>query len=643
MQEAFDKLRGVDIFSLKSYMEPTGFASFNGAWVLINELFVNFFFFILNAVVGFFSLLIRILEKIDLYSSYKNYVFNGAMSIWKGFIGSNGSGVAKQSLVSMLLLILAFYLFYQYFFSKGSFSRTLLHVFLVLILGFGYFGTVAGASGGLYLLDTINNVSKEVTKNITHIKVEYGKNKTIKIGDSMADSYIAETSYKAYVFVNTGQENGKYKNSQDGKQETFDDSKVLGTSDKNGNFKAVKSKDRNKYLDELGNGANDDGEKNRWVSAMPDFIFTRMFYVIFKICEAFVLAIPVILIQMLNVIAQTLVLMMILLFPIVLLMSFVPRMQDLIFGVLKVMFGGLLFPAITSLLTLLVFYIEKMIENIVITGFDSILKTLPSLIIFGLVFKLLISVVSKGLVYFLLWKYKAELIQFILGSKARMVASDIGNKVEKGVTKTREVASQVPSRSLSSAQHLGNFALAGAGFGAGMMMNAKSHFQNVGSFFTNKESEHQPNEVLPTETLETPTNPDTPEPNIPKTKAIPEKVKPVEEKRPTPSMESPITAESTSSSSEEFQTLKEEWISPFKQLRINNIERKLEEYKDPQAMYKAQGSNAFTRAYRKTMTRDDKLRANIERRDRLTERLKQLRGELYEYQNTLKNCFSKGS
>ena len=627
MQEAFDKLRGVDIFSLKSYMEPTGFASFNGAWVLINELFVNFFFFILNAVVGFFSLLIRILEKIDLYSSYKNYVFNGAMNIWKGFIGSSSGGVAKQSLVSMLLLILAFYLFYQFFFSKGAFSRTLLHVFLVLILGFGYFGTIAGTSGGLYLLDTINHVSQDVTKNITNIKVEYGNNKSIKIGDSMADSYISETSYKAYVFVNTGQENGKYKNSQDGKQETFDDSKVLGTGDKNGNFKAVKSKDRNKYLDELGNGANDDGEKNRWVSAMPDFIFTRMFYVIFKICEAFVLAIPVILIQMLNVIAQTLVLMMILLFPIVLLMSFVPRMQDLIFGVLKVMFGGLLFPAITSLLTLLVFYIEKMIENIVITGFDGILKTLPSLIIFGLVFKLLISVVSKGLVYFLLWKYKAELIQFILGSKARMVASDIGNKVEKGVTKTREVASQVPSRSLSSAQHLGNFALAGAGFGAGMVMNAKNHFQNVGSFFTNKESEHQPDEVLPAETLETPESPDAPEPSIPKTKPTLEGIKPVEEKTPTPSMESPITAETTPSSSEEFQTLKEEWISPFKQLRINSMERKLEEYKDPQAMYKAQGSNAFTRAYRKTMTRDDKLRANIERRDRLTERLKQLRGE----------------
>ena len=54
-------------------------------------------------------------------------------------------------------------------------------------------------------------------------------------------------------------------------------------------------------------------------------------------------------------------------------------------------------------------------------------------------------------------------------------------------------------------------------------MNAKS-LQNVGSFFTNKESEHQPDEVLPKETLEIPASPDAPEPNIPKTKSIPERL-----------------------------------------------------------------------------------------------------------------------
>ena len=623
MQEAFDKLKGVDIFSLKSYMEPTGYASFNGAWVLINELFVNLFFFILNAVVGFFSLFIRILESIDLYSSYKTYVFNGAKSLWNGFTGSTKGNVTDQSLVALLLLILGFYLFYQYFFSKGSFAKTLLHVCLVILLGFGYFGTIAGTSGGLYLLDTINNVSKDVKQKIVSIKVDYAKDKSVKVGESMADSYIAETSYKAYLFVNTGQENGKYKNSQNGKEEDFDDSQVLGTSDSKGNFTAVKTKERSQYLDKLGNGANEDGEKNRWVSAIPDFIFIRTFYVIFKVLEAFVLALPIIVIQILNIIAQILVLTMILIFPIVLLISFIPRMQDLIFGVLKVMLGGLAFPVISSLLILLIFYIEKIVENMIITSFDSILKNLPSLLLLGLVFKLLVSVVAKGVIYFLIWKYKAELIQFILGSKARIVTSDIGNKVENGVTKTKEITSQIPTQSLKTAQHLGNFTLAGAGFASGVVMNSKSHFQNIGSYFTQRDS----NPSIENPQPETTENPITPNPS----ETTESQIEIIHKDIQNPVVHSTIHHAATPTQNDEFQTLKEERISPFNQHRINTIEQQLEKYKDSQSMYKAQGSNAFTRAYRKTMTPDNKLKANIERRNRLTQRLNQLRGELNEH------------
>ena len=623
MQEAFDKLKGVDIFSLKSYMEPTGYASFNGAWVLINELFVNLFFFILNAVVGFFSLFIRILESIDLYSAYKTYVFNGAKSLWNGFTGSTKGNVTDQSLVALLLLVLGFYLFYQYFFSKGSFAKTLLHVCLVILLGFSYFGTIARTSGGLYLLDTINNVSKDVKQKIVSIKVDYAKDKSVKVGESMSDSYIAETSYKAYLFVNTGQENGKYKNSQNGKEEDFDDSKVLGTSDSKGHFTAVKTKERSQYLDELGNGANEDGEKNRWVSAMPDFIFIRTFYVIFKVLEAFVLALPIIVIQLLNIIAQILVLTMILIFPIVLLISFIPRMQDLIFGVLKVMLGGLAFPVISSLLILLIFYIEKIVENMIITSFDTILKNLPSLVLLGLVFKLLVSVVAKGVIYFLIWKYKAELIQFILGSKARMVTSDIGNKVENGVIKTKEITSQIPTQTLKTAQHLGNFTLAGAGFASGMVMNSKSHFQNIGSYFTQRDTNPSIENSQP-ESTETPITPKLTETTNPQTETVQKIIQ-------NPVGISTIQHETTPTTNDEFQTLKEERISPFNQHRINTIEQLLEKYKDSQSMYKAQGSNAFTRAYRKTMTPDNKLKANIERRNRLTQRLNQLRGELNEH------------
>ena len=211
MQEAFEKLKGVDIFALKAYLEKTSSVE-TSVIVAFNEIFVNLLFFILNLVVGFFSLLMRILEKINLYNNYKTYVYQAGKSMWQGFTGSTSDGLANQSLIGLLISIIAFYLFYQFFFSKGNFMRKVIHVCVVLILGFSYFGTVASTSGGLYLLDTIDNISKTVTQKISNISVSYGDGKELKIGDSMADSYIAETSYTAYLFVNTGQENGKYVN-----------------------------------------------------------------------------------------------------------------------------------------------------------------------------------------------------------------------------------------------------------------------------------------------------------------------------------------------------------------------------------------------------------------------------------------------
>ncbi len=73
MQEALISSREW-ISSLKSYMEPTGYAFFLMELVFINELFCQSLLFILNAVVDF-SLFIRILESIDLYSSYKTSMF----------------------------------------------------------------------------------------------------------------------------------------------------------------------------------------------------------------------------------------------------------------------------------------------------------------------------------------------------------------------------------------------------------------------------------------------------------------------------------------------------------------------------------------------------------------------------------------
>ena len=631
MQEAFEKLKGVDIFALKSYLEKTSKIE-TSIIVAMNEIFVNLFFFLLNLVVGFFSLMIRIMENIDLYDSYKTYVYNAAKSIWQGLTGSTSGGLSSGSLVSMLLTIGAFYLFYQYFFSRGNFMRKVLHVLLVVLLGFGYFGTVASTSGGLYILDTVDNLADTVASKISNISVSYGEDKTIKVGKSMADSYIAQTSYTAYVFVNTGQENGKYVNSQTGEEEAFEDSKVLGSVDDSGKFVAVKNKDRKGYLDKLGDKADDGKEKNRWVSAVWDYLFIKTFYVIFKIIEAIVIAVPIILVQLLNLIAQLLVLVMILLFPIALLISFVPAMQDIIFGIFRVMFGGLVFPTITTLITLIIFYIEKVIETLITSGFDGVIESFPSLGTFALLFKLILSVVAKAAVYYFLWIYKGELIEFIMGSRARIKMEDIGNQVENKVSQGKDLIQQMPSRTFEAAQHLGNFAMAGTGFVAGSAMNTSSHIKEVGNFFRRSKSSEpaeEPNVPTDQPTEQPAPTPDQlpptlSEPNLPK-QDIPTN-NPAQEKTPAP--EAIPTQPTTPPSPEmEFQELKEQWVSPRKQRKMERLERELSTYDDAGAMYQAQGSNAFTRSFRQTMTRDDKIKANIERKNRLTQELNRLRGE----------------
>ncbi|WEA93183.1 conjugal transfer protein [Streptococcus anginosus] len=631
MQEAFEKLKGMDIFSLKSYMMKTGFGDFSGVWVMFNEIFVNFPFFLLNLIVGFFSLMIRILENVRLYDTYKQYVFNGAQSIWRGFTGAT-SGVAQSSLVFLLLLCLAFYLFYQFLMSKGNFSQRLLHVLLVLFLGFGWFGTVAGTSGGLYLLNTVDNVASTTIHHISNVSVSYGKNQSLKIGSSVADSYIAETSYKAYLFVNTGQENGKYKDRQTGKDEPFEDSKVLGSLNKSGKFKAVSTADRNKYL-EIGNGAGDDNEHNRWVSAIPDYIPVKFFYILFKMVEAIVIAIPIVLIQLLNVLAQALVLIMILLFPIALLVSFIPKMQDILFGVFKVMFGGLAFPAITSLLTLALLYLEKIIEDLVSSGFDKVIGDFSSLSTFSALFKLIVSVCAKGVIYWLLWKYKGELIELLLGSRAKITFDEIDTKVKETVTNGQETMKQLPTKATNAfemAQTSGNFFLAGAGFGAGLFMNAGKQMKTL---FSNPHptSENDEEETPATSSFEDTGAPDevtTPfqEPDIPREtfeSAIQEEDTSVQ---PFDTEPSSLMDTKQSREQKEFEERRQNRLSWRQKHKINKLEKELEPYKDDEALYQAQGSNTFIRNYRKTLPKDDKLKLNINRKNQIIEELARLRG-----------------
>ena len=76
----------------------------------------------------------------------------------------------------------------------------------------------------------------------------------------------------------------------------------------------------------------------------------------------------------------------------------------------------------------------------------------------------------------------------------------------------------------------------------------------------------------------------------------------------------------------EFEELRQNRLSWRQKHHINKLEKELEPYKDDEALYQAQGSNAFIRNYRKTLPKDDKLKVNINRKHQIIEELARLRG-----------------
>lgn len=473
----YNKISGVSIFDLKAYMEETNSVMTN-VYSVLTEVFVNGPFMILDLIVGFVSLILRFFESFDLYDAYKNTVYDTSKTLWTGL---SGSGNYNNSLLYLVIAVTAFSIFIGYTFSKGDVGRRLLHLFAVIMLGLGYFGTMKNTSGGIYILDTIHNVATSASTTISNISIVNPENANNTIGSStsVADNYIARTAYATYVYVNTGRLDGKYINNQTGKPEDFDDSKVLG-SVVDGKFQKADMSKKSDYLDELGDDALKGKEKNRWVSAVGDYIFIKFLYVILKIGEAVILGIPLILIQIMSFVAQLLVIFLMIAFPLALIVSLAPRLQDVIFNTIKLMLGASFFPVLTGFLTLMVFYIEAIINVFVSSGFNSLSEQdLVSFSEFQPLFELVISTVVQAIVFVAIWKNKEKVLTFILGhNQANSVA-----RLADGVVNTPSQFRDSGKNMYDKASDMATMGMLATGAGAGLALTAKDGLEKAFSKF----------------------------------------------------------------------------------------------------------------------------------------------------------------
>lgn len=486
----YNKVSGVSIFDLKAYIEPTASLNISAVWKILTEIFVNGPFMILDLIVGFISLILRFFESFDLYDVYKNTVYNTSKNLWNGL---TGSGNYNNSLLYLVIAVTAFSIFIGYTFSRGDVGRRLLHLFVVIMLGLGYFGTMQHTSGGIYVLDTIHNVADSASETISNMSIVNPENddKTISSGTSVADNYIARTAYAAYVYVNTGRLDGKYMNNQTGETEDFDDSKVLG-SVVDGKFQKVNVSERDSkkgYLNLLGQNGADGEEQNRWVSAVGDYIFIKCFYVVLKIGEAVILGLPLILIQLMSFVAQLLVIFLMIAFPLALIVSLAPRLQDVIFNTIKLMLGGSFFPVLTGFLTLMVFYIEAIINVFVSDGFNSLSE--QDLVSFGdfqPVFELMISTVVQLFVFVAIWKNKEKVLTFILGHNQANSVARLADGVVNAPSQFRESGQNMYER----ASDMATMGMLATGAGAGLALTAKDGLEKAFSKFKSDYGEITP-------------------------------------------------------------------------------------------------------------------------------------------------------
>lgn len=477
----YNKISGVSIFDLKAYIEPTASLNISAVWKILTEIFVNGPFMILDLIVGFISLILRFFENFDLYDAYKNTVYDTSKNLWNGLAGS---GNYNNSLLYLVIAVTAFSIFIGYTFSKGDVGRRLLHLFAVIMLGLGYFGTMQNTSGGIYVLDTIHNVATSASTTISNMSIVNPENdaNTISSETSVADNYIARTAYAAYVYVNTGRLDGKYMNNQTGAAEDFDDSKVLG-SVVDGKFQKADMSERTDtdgYLNKIGHGGDKGTELNRWVSAVGDYLVIKCLYVILKIVEAIILGLPLILIQIMSFVAQLLVIFLMIAFPLALIVSLAPRMQDVIFNTIKLMLGASFFPVLTGFLTLMVFYIEAIINVFVSDGFNSLSEQdLVSFSDFQPVFELVISTVVQAIVFVAIWKNKEKVLTFILGHNQANSVARLADGVVNAPSQFRESGENMYDRA-------SDYATAGAfmvGGGAGLALTAKDGIEKAFSKF----------------------------------------------------------------------------------------------------------------------------------------------------------------
>lgn len=421
-------------------------------WQVVNWFFVDIPFFILRMFASFFLFCENVLNQSSFFEGKQEMVLNMSKDVLNGF---GGKGFRGSSLFALAILVSAYYLLYHFFSSRRSFSKVFLHYLAVVVLFGFWFGSVSTStgttSGSMFLIQSTNAIAKGVQSTFTssaNIGTEGSKD-----GEVYQSPIFDATVKQTFNFVNSGSLDGKMEN---GKK--LDESKLLEKT-------KLSKKEKAKFEDERSTYIKNNEKDNPYFAQDGAKTMEKAFGVGVGVVNLAVLAVPVTYINiMLNVI-QIIVDLLILVFPIIVLVSFFPRCQMMMFKFFKSLIGILFLPVVFGIFLSVLFWINKLIDQAFLGLMDKVSSSLLMVMSGGvfLLGTLIVTVLVKIILYRKIWKSRYKILSFFSDGQVQQPSfeSKMNEKTKETVERTGEIG--VGAVKAGIGVSTGNLALAADG------------------------------------------------------------------------------------------------------------------------------------------------------------------------------------
>lgn len=323
---------------------------------VVNWFFIELPFFFLRMGAMIFLIMENVMNQSDYFVGKQQEAYDYSLDILKGF---GGTGIVKGSLLGLAIILSAYYLLYSFFSNRRNFMKSLLHYFAVFALFICWFGqvkTIDGKTqnGAIFLISSVSEMTKQVQSKFTS-NVNFGGDTSQEVDDGKKKVYQSPmfdaTVLQTFNYVNSGSIDGKMAN---GKKLDYD--KLL---EKPG----LSEDERNKFIDDRKQYIKDFEKDNPYFAQDTLKTMEKSFAVWTGATNLFILAIPVLYINLMLSLIQLLVVLLILVFPVVLLASFFPRCQMVLFKFFQGLVGVLFMPVVYGIFLSVLFWINKLIDG----------------------------------------------------------------------------------------------------------------------------------------------------------------------------------------------------------------------------------------------------------------------------------------